>query len=395
MYKDFSAWTLNEDAQYKKLLDTSLALMGHGVHTYEHLRAVAASYYASGNDSLNLVLKNFLYKINKCTLPSGAPAGDEFIGGRLADATNTGYEYCSVHELMEGYISLLAKTGNAFYGDKTERLFLNAAQGARHPSQSSICYLKTDNAWYLTGGKNGDTSDIHQTRYRYSPVHKEAAVCCVPNAGRIGPAYIQSMWMKETDALVATILGPCELTTTLYGETISIDEQTNYPFGNSFAFQIKTSHPVKFTLKIRKPSWAAKAHVSATYTTEDDFIVITQQWNNNNIKISFDATATMIHTLNDEIYFMYGSLVLAHPVDFVEKITKRYAVADLKALQYIPVDSVVFQYNHKTAPEKSNNQLFFHAYFVNPQTGKEEVIELVPMGKTILRQVTFKMHDKQ
>ena len=203
------------------------------------------------------------------------------------------------------------------------------------------------------------------------------------------------MWMKETDALVATILGPCELTTTLYGETISIDEQTNYPFGNSFAFQIKTSHPVKFTLKIRKPSWAAKAHVSATYTTEDDFIVITQQWNNNNIKISFDATATMIHTLNDEIYFMYGSLVLAHPVDFVEKITKRYAVADLKALQYIPVDSVVFQYNHKTAPEKSNNQLLFHAYFVNPQTGKEEVIELVPMGKTILRQVTFKMHDKQ
>ena len=103
---------------------------------------------------------------------------------------------------MDAWISLLGKTGNRAFGDKAEHLFFNAAMGAIHPTESAICYLKTDNAFSLTGGKNGDTSNIHQTRYCYSPVHKEAAVCCVPNAGRIGPYYIQNMWMKDKDWLL-------------------------------------------------------------------------------------------------------------------------------------------------------------------------------------------------
>ena len=53
LYRDFSTEVLNEDAQYNKLIDPDYKLKGHGVHTYEHLRAVAAAYYASGNQFLN------------------------------------------------------------------------------------------------------------------------------------------------------------------------------------------------------------------------------------------------------------------------------------------------------------------------------------------------------
>lgn len=396
MYRNFSSFTLSEDAQYKKLLDTSLPFYGHGVHTYEHLRTVAAAFYASGNDSLHQALQDFLYKIDKYTLPSGAAAGDEFIGGRIADATNTGYEYCSMHELMEGYISLFAKTGNALYGDKTERLFFNAAQGARHPSQSSICYLKTDNSWSLTGGKNGDTSDIHQTRYRYSPVHKEAAVCCVPNAGRIGPAYIQNMWMKENDTLVATLLGPCELNTSLDDNNILVKEITNYPYGNTLSFKIQTGKPQTFAIKIRKPSWATKINSSITYQIENDFIVINRQWNNNTINISFETAATIKHTAGNEIYFMYGPLVLAHSVDAKEKITRQFSVAGLKELQYSPTSNVRYQYNKsdlQLTRITNNTKPEFHVKMFNPQSGKSELITLEPMGKTILRQVTFKSQE--
>ncbi|HNP22062.1 MAG TPA: glycoside hydrolase family 127 protein [Panacibacter sp.] len=396
MYQDFSSFTLSEDAQYKKLLDTSLSFYGHGVHTYEHLRTVAAAYYASGNDSLALALKIFLYKISKYTLPSGAAAGDEFIGARTADATNTGYEFCSLHELMEGYISLLAKTGNALYGDKTERLFFNAAQGAMHPSQSAICYLKTDNSWSLTGGKNGDTSDIHQTRYRYSPVHKEAAVCCVPNAGRIGPAYVQNMWMKEQGALVATLLGPCELSTSLEGNNILIKETTGYPYTNTVSFNIKTGKPQTFTIKIRKPSWATKISSSAAYKIENNFIVITRQWNNNTVNLSFEASATIMHTAGNEIYLMYGPLVLAHPIEAKEKITRQYSVGGLKELQYSPVSDIRYQYNRsdlQLTRVKNTATPEFHVNMLEPESGKLTSLMLEPMGKTILRQVTFKLHE--
>ncbi|RYZ48451.1 MAG: glycosyl hydrolase, partial [Chitinophagaceae bacterium] len=257
LYRDFSAHKLNEDAQMQKLLNRQLALKGHGVHTYEHLRTVAAAYYASGDDTLYRALQNFLQKINDATTVSGAPIGDEFIGGRTANAT-TGYEYCSLHELLDSYSSLLAKTGDARYADKMETLFLNAAQGANHPNESAICYLKTDNSFELTGGKNGDTSDKFQTRYRYSPVHKEAAVCCVPNAGRITPSYLQNAWMVQGDTLVATLFAPSSLTTTVAGQRVSIKEETIYPDDFTIKFEIETAGKQPLFLKIRKPSWAGK-----------------------------------------------------------------------------------------------------------------------------------------
>ena len=152
LYKDFSTQILNEDAQYKKLVDTNYKLKDHGVHTYEHLRAVAAAYYASGNSLLGDALNNFLNKIEQTTTVSGGPVGDEWIGGRNADETNTGYEYCSMQELMNSYEDLFLKTGDAKFGDEAEKLFFNAAQGSRDPDHSCIAYLKTDNSYYHDRG---------------------------------------------------------------------------------------------------------------------------------------------------------------------------------------------------------------------------------------------------
>src|SRR5690606_34339138 len=112
-YRDFSEQALNEDAQFLKLMDTSLMLNGHGVHTYEHLRAVAAATYVSGNDHLRVALNNFLKKIDKTITATGGPVGDEWIGGKGADATSRGYEYCSLHELLHSYAELFIKTGES------------------------------------------------------------------------------------------------------------------------------------------------------------------------------------------------------------------------------------------------------------------------------------------
>ncbi|MGB3074913.1 MAG: beta-L-arabinofuranosidase domain-containing protein, partial [Chitinophagales bacterium] len=345
LYKDFSRQVLNEDAQYKKLIDNTLALQGHGVHTYEHLRTVAAAYYASGNPDLKIALDNFLKKIAACITPSGAPLGDEYIGGRKADALITGYEYCSLHELLQAYTSLLAKTGDATYGDKTEQLFFNAAQGARYPTGNSICYLKTDNTYYLTGGMNGDTTNKKQTRYRYSPVHKEAAVCCVPNAGRIGPAYIQSMWMKNGNDLIASLLGPCEVSTQLNGQQVFIQEITNYPFDNTITFKINTKQNIPFSIKVRKPVWAEKISCSSAHQIKDDFIVITREWKDGDtFTIRFDAAVITEQASNGEYYFAYGALVLAHPIASTEKLTKQFPVAGLKEFTCTPDQLTIYQY---------------------------------------------------
>ena len=393
LYKDFSTEVLNEDAQYKKLADPGYKLKGHGVHTYEHLRAVAAPYYASGNPLLGNALNDFLNKIEQTTTVSGGPAGDEWIGGRKADETNTGYEYCSLQELMNSYEDLFLKTGEAKFGDKTEKLFFNAAQGSKDPGQSCIAYLKTDNSYYMTGGLNGDTSNKKQTRYSYSPVHQDAAVCCVPNAGRITPYYVQNMWMKDKDGLIASLLGPCEVSTEINGTKIHIQENTSYPYDYSIEFKIEISKPTSFDIKIRKPSWATKFSITGDWVEKDGFIIIPKMWKNDDkVTVRFSPQPEAKKDMNNEYYFAYGALVLAHPIEVTESITRNYALQGFHDFQYRPVSLVVYKCAGDAEPGikiENKDKLEFTTSMFNPVTQKNETIQLVPMGETILRQVSF------
>jgi len=388
LYQDFSEQELNESAQYKKLVNDTLLLSTHGVHVYEHLRSVAAAYYASGNPELKHALDHFLEKIAVETTASGVGVGDEWIGGRKADATKRGYEYCSIHELMHGYAELVRKTGDHVFADKAEKIFLNAAQGARHPSESCVAYLKSDNSYYMTGGLNGDTSDKNQTRYSYSPVHQEAAVCCVPMAGRIAPYYVQYMWMKSDHALVASLLGPSRVETTIGGNKIIVDEQTNYPFENTFRFVVTADASVQ--LKIRKPEWATSAKVSAEHTVSDGFIVIDKKWTGTEtVEVDFGADVQVRDDINGEKYFTWGALVLAVPIEGVEEKTKSWPVPGFYNLKYAPKKLVVYEYAASPITIDANT-LTFTTSLYNPESKVIETVKLVPMGQTILRQVTFK-----
>jgi DUF1680 family protein len=395
LYRDFSEQTLNEDAQFKKLLDTSLALMGHGVHTYEHLRPLVAAYYASGNLDYKRALDLFLKKIDATTTPSGGLAGDEFIGGRKGDARETGYEFCSLQEGMAGWISLLEKTGERGFAAKAEKILFNAALGATHPTESAICYLKTDNAFILNGGKHGDTTDKHQTRYRYSPVHKEAAVCCVPNAGRMLPYYVQSMWMKDKDGLVATLLGPCEVSTDLGKRSVIIREETYYPFENTIRFWVEPDQPFEFSIKVIKPVWAKAVKANIPFVEQDGFLVFKKEWSNREeINLSFESEVSLQKLSNGDVYFQYGPFVLCRVIKGVETVTKKYPLAGFHESVFYPLNTIAYRYDSAAIiPQKgigSKTPFLFTTQMFNAQSGKNEPVPLVPMYHSILRQVTFK-----
>jgi uncharacterized protein len=389
LYKDFSLAVLNEDAQYAKLVQSDLMLKGHGVHTYEHLRSLAAAAYQSGNAELMRAMKTFLAKIDQTTEPSGGPAGDEWILGKKANATHRGYEYCSIHELMNSYESLFAKSGDRDYADKAEHIFFNAAQGARHPEASSIAYLKSDNSYEMTGGLNGDTLDKKQTRYRYSPVHKEAAVCCVPNAGRIAPYYVNYMWLKQDNAFVASLLGPSRVNAKINGKPVSINELTQYPFNNTLVFEVTANTP--FDLKIRKPAWVKKFRVNTKYREEDGFIVISKKWKGKKkIKVDFIPEPVTKQDVNGEYYFQYGALVLARDIESVPEITKLYPVSNFADVEYEPEALTVYEYVPTAVKKTGVNQ--FEVTLFNPKIAQPEIVTLRPLAGTILRQVTFKKH---
>jgi DUF1680 family protein len=388
LYTDFSrTYQSEEDVQLKNILNPNYKLKSHGVHTYEHLRPLIVAAYH--NKDLQKALTIYLERIKNTTTPTGGPIGDEWIAERTADATHTGYEYCSIHELLDSYTVLLQKTGNASIGDDIETIFYNAAQGSRNPNHSCIAYLKTDNSYEMLGTKNGEIEpDRKQTRYKYSPAHQDVAVCCNPNAGRISPYFIQSSWMKENEnTLVANLLMPNVLETEIKGSKIRIENKTNYPNENAFHFQIQLDQPTTFTLKIRKPSWTTSIITNEKYRVEDDYIIIERTFNKiENIKLEFKTEVIVLTDRKGEHFFSFGSQFYAKEISSLQIKGKEY-VRGFEDLNYEPLDKTRFKFIENHRATFNNNNI--KADLKNIVTNKTETVTLIPFGKTILRQVSF------
>ncbi|NPA09611.1 MAG: hypothetical protein GXO46_11545 [Chlorobi bacterium] len=390
LYNDFSnTYQSEEDAQLKNIFNINYRLKSHGVHTFEHLRALIIATYAAQNRDFDKALATYLDRINKVTTISGGAVGDEWIAERNADATHTGYEYCSLQELLDSYNLLFQKTGSADIGDKIENTFYNAAQGSRNPNHSCIAYLKTDNSFEMSGTKNGETEPGRkQTRYKYSPAHQDVAVCCNPNAGRISPYFVQNSWMKENETtFVAALLMPNILVTSAAGNSIQIENITDYPYQNHFKFKITQTKTSKFTLKIRKPNWVQKVNTNEKFQIENGFIVINREFSTNDyVDLSFEARVEIKTDPANARYFTFGALLYALPIDSKE-ISGRNYFGTFKDFTYEPKSNIryTFKNNVKTKYEQGK----IYTELINQNNNKPEKVELIPFGKTILRQVTF------
>jgi len=171
------------------------------------------------------------------------------------------------------------------------------------------------------GTKNGEIEpDRKQTRYKYSAAHQDVAVCCNPNAGRITPYFLEKSWLLEdNNILVASLLGPSTVKTTIESKLVKIEEITQYPFENRFTFRINNPKKAKFNLKVRKPNWATKIIASKPYIESNGFLLFEENSNEKEaITLEFEAAIVVKKDANNEKYFTYGAQVLSLPIQAEE-----------------------------------------------------------------------------
>ncbi|MGI5960006.1 MAG: beta-L-arabinofuranosidase domain-containing protein [Massiliimalia sp.] len=408
-YLDYAVWLydsysqeshVERDIQIQNLLDPSYRFYEHGVHTYEHLRTLVLAYYYTGQEKYETALKEYFAKLDQCILPSGAPIGDEWVCGMSADSTLTGYEYCCLQELLHSYALLMQQSGEMKWADKIEWLLFNAGLGSHHPERSSIAYLNVDNAYAMEAvfqTEQPHCKDPKQNRYKYSPTHQDVAVCCVPNAGRIFPYYVQSMWMTEGNRLIKALYGPSRFTQEINGVQVQIEENSNYPYSPTLAFRVIASAPVAFSLVLRKPSWCKGYTLDLEqneYRDEQDTIVIEKEWNGTaEFTLRFDWDVIINTDLLGDVYFSFGPLVMCLPIPSKETIVKTHPLEGFYDTHYKPAEGAFWDYY--VTPEQAQSMtplekgVGLTGCATNRQTGKEETITLVPMGKSVLRRVTF------
>ncbi len=398
LYKAFSTYGINRafnDLRYPYLIEKDSLFQGHGVHTYEHIRSMLNAYYHTGYPELEVAYNTMLSKLESCILPSGAGHGDEWILKLEADPTATAAEYCGMLELRNSYGSLMEKTGNVQFADAAEKLTYNGMLGARNQDGTAITYSKHDNCYRLDGKHHKGGESTNEPRYKYSPTHSEPAVCCAPNYGRNLPYFLDQMYMQADNGIAVLLYGPSQLTTQMNNTTVSIEQQTNYPWNNQVTLKITTDRAIRFTLTLRKPKWSESVAFSKndTIKIDGDFYKIEKVWlPGETFTMTFNNPIQQKTARNDEAYLQKGPLVYAYEIPHSEKTIKHYEGTDYSDYYCFPEND---DHMDLVIPESFDSEsivegeLALNGRLFDASKQKEVTVKLVPMGKTILRRVTF------
>ncbi|WP_297518624.1 beta-L-arabinofuranosidase domain-containing protein [Flavobacterium sp.] len=389
LYQSYAqSYQSESDAQPQRIQKSDFTLQGHGVHVYEHIRPLVVAAFTAESPDYSVLLSRYLAQVEKSITATGGPIGDEWIAGRLADATQTGYEYCSLQELLDSYAVLLQKTGEAQWAAHMEQLFFNAGLGARHPNHEGIAYLKTDNSWVMDGTRNGEAEpDRVQTRYKYSAVHQEVAVCCTPNAGRFLPYVIQNIGMQnELGHLYIHVPLPFQLAYEAQGQKVILENQTQYPQNFAFTYRVTTSTPITLTFYLRKPNWVSHIETNESIRTEGDYYVVQRVFQpNDSFSFTWKTSPKIHYTQQGEVVYQYGPQVYALSVASQMTLGRNYG-SEFKDKYYEAKEKRVYE-AIDFSPIMSKRGMEVRLW--NPLRKCEEKHVLVPMAETVLRQVAF------
>jgi len=411
LYSDYIESNVNESDVFPLYLsDPNRLWYKHTPHIAEALSVPEIAYAYSGFSSYAQAADEVLDKLQRHSNPGGGPVGDESVSGHIG-AFGLMSEYCSMTETIASLNRLAQYRDAMATGDISERIALNAAQGARlHTAATAVSYLSSDNRLSAT------QTQQYFDRPLYSASHQSAA-CCTLNSARLLPYYVEGMWLKETAraGLVARLYGPSTLDTTVAGHTVNIIEATDFPSSDTIQFTVNPSVPTDFVLTLRIPAYAGNATVTATgktVTRYADRFEISGLWNAGDtatLDLAFAGHA--IKDSSGETAMAYGPLLYALPVDAL-KIPGRVTRADGST------SSLVFQdTEYVAASDTPSLALSKHAVFSpialpggdvhdpwnKPPTGLAGYllmsdgahvnVTLQPLGSTLLRLTGFPVDE--
>ena len=165
--------------------------------------------------------------------------GDECLSG---NSPSQGTELCGIVEAMYSYEHLLSLTGDAYFGDRLERLAFNGLPGGvsedfwthqyDQMSNQPACYTMEKRGHFTT---NFEESNVFGLEPEYG--------CCTANFGQGFPKLCLSAYLKDGENIRSAVLVPATVTT----KNATITLMTDYPFNNTLHYDIKTKNSFDFS----------------------------------------------------------------------------------------------------------------------------------------------------
>ena len=399
----------------------------HSVSSFETLKIPVILYINTGKKEYLDAAIHGIQKVYKYHgLADGIPSGNEAHDGNMP---NEVHETCCVSDAQWALGYFLQATGDVQWADLMEKICFNAAFSVVWKDFKSLQYYSSPNQVIA---KNNSSFCMYvggQDRMAYRIAHGPA--CCNGNMNRMIPLFCSRQWMKKGDnGIVAAMYAPSSFTTKLKGSKneITIQEETNYPFEETIRFRMKMKRSTPFSFWLRIPQWCKGASITVNGQAADivckagTFVEVQRKFSDGDIiELKLPMKAKSVSMPYDGVAFERGPLVFSLNVKAQEEITETRELDGIKfqsriltplsEWNYAPVDTENIEvvnsndysniWNLEMTPVRlkvkavtvTNWQLYrdnFTPYMPSViRKGEEKVIELVPVGTTVLRMTVF------
>ncbi|MFG1907569.1 beta-L-arabinofuranosidase domain-containing protein [Kribbella sp. NPDC048928] len=253
--------------------------------------------------------------------PGGGFAGDENSRPGFGDPRQ-GFETCGIVELMHSCELLTRFTGDIAWTDRCEELAFNSLPASYDPQQQVMHYITCANSVQLDDQpKHGQFQNpFAMGSYKYG-VHQYR--CCPHNYGMGWPYYVQELWLATTDnGLAASMYAASKVTATVGdGQTVSVVQDTDYPFSDTITLTVQPERPVRFPLYLRRPGWAAGASVKVNgehVRTTGDWMKVERTWHHGDrveLTLPMRATTRVWDDNHDSVSVDRGPLTYSLQID--------------------------------------------------------------------------------
>lgn len=227
----------------------------------------------------------------------GAPGKlDDMVDGRTA-------ETCNVYNMLKLSRMLFSVDPQIRYADFHERALFNHILASQDPDDGRVTYM-------LPVGRGVQ----HEYQDKF-----ESFTCCVGTGMESHALHGYGIYYESANTLWVGLYAPSIAKWKTNG--VTLETTTDLPFGESASLKFAVVHPTRFTLELRRPSWAGKGFVVRVnglaiekVPGPDSFVQISREW-----KTGDTVELTLPKTLRKEplpdnpnrMAFMWGPLALA------------------------------------------------------------------------------------
>ena len=299
-----------------------LSLATHGVNNGQAVKTGPVWSLVSGSHADRAAASGMIAELDRYHgLPNGMFSCDEHLAGLNP---SQGSELCTVVEFMFSLERSLAITGDAPLGDRLERLAFNALPGALTDDMWAHQYNQEPNQvecslHHKPWGTDGPESNLYGLEPNFG--------CCTANFSQGWPKFTNSLFMLSgependtSDGLVAAAYAPCEVRALVRGTPVHIVEETGYPFRGKVLLTVAPSAPLKFSLQLRIPAWAAGTTLAVNGKREPSptagtFARIERTWRSGDrVEIAFPMEPRVSRWFQDSVAVDRGPLVFSYGI---------------------------------------------------------------------------------